>query len=78
MIDMAMLEESNSANIMQDFREYVDTNSQSNGQSADSTGPMHYLFPKFSTIRMPKNGVPNYEECLQSSVVGEFNRVCER
>ena len=51
---------SNSAKtgIMQDFLELVDINSQSNGQSADSTGPTHYFLPKFTTIQMPKNDVP--------------------
>ena len=65
---------SNSAktSVMQDFLEFVDTNSQPNGRSADSTGPTHYFLPKFSTIQMPKNGVPNYKG-LQRSVVGECN-----
>ena len=59
--------------VMQDFLQFVDINSQPNGRSADSTGPTHY-FPKFSTIHAPKPGVPNYQERLTCSVVGEFNR----
>ena len=63
---------SNSAktSIMQDF---LDMNSQPNGRSADSTGPTHYCLPKFTTIQMPKSGVPHYEH-VQRSLVGEFNR----
>ena len=57
-----------------DFPEFVDINSQPNGRSADSTGPTHNFLPKFTTIQMPKNGVPKYEERLKRSVLGEFNR----
>ena len=60
--------------VMQDFLQFVDINSQPNGRSADSTGPTHYFLPKFSTIHAPKPGVPNYQERLTCSVVGEFNR----
>ena len=60
--------------VLQDFLKFVDINNQPNGQLADSTGPTHYLLPKFTTIQMPKNDVSNYEERLQRSVVGKFNR----
>lgn len=60
--------------VMNDFLLFVDVNSQPNGRSADSSGPTSYFLPKFSTIQAPKPGIPNYEERLQRSVVGEFNR----
>lgn len=60
--------------IHHDFIQFVDFNSQPNGRSADSSGPTSYFLPKFSTIQCPKVSVPNYEERLARSVVGEFNR----
>ncbi len=67
---------SNSAKtgVMEDFLTFVDMNSQPNGQSADSSGPTSYFLPKFTTIQTPKTSVSNYEERVQRSVVGEFNR----
>ena len=67
---------SNSAktSVQQDFLEFVDLNSQPNGRSADSTGPTRYFLPKFTTIQTPKPNVCHYEERVQRSVVGEFNR----
>ncbi len=56
------------------FLEFVDCNSQPNGRSADSTGPIFYFSPQFTTIQMPKKGVPHYKDRLRRSVVGEFNR----
>ena len=58
-----------------DFMQFVDTNSQPNGRSADSASATHYLLPKFLTIQIPKSGVCNYEKRVQQSLVGEFNRV---
>ena len=58
-----------------DFLQFVDTNSQLNGRSADSASATHYLLPKFRTIQIPKSGVCNYEKRVQQSLVGEFNRV---
>ncbi len=60
---------------MEKFLEFVDTNTQPNGRSADSSGPTHYFLPKFATIQTPKPTVAHYEERLARSVVGEFNRV---
>ena len=67
---------SNSAKstVMQDFLKFVDTNSQPNGRSEDSTGPTFYFLPKFSTIQTPKMGTANYAERVARSVVGKFNR----
>ena len=59
---------------MEEFLLFVDINSQSNGRSADSSGPTLYFLPKFSTIQAPKFGVNQFEEHLKRSVVGEFNR----
>ena len=67
---------SNSAktSVMNDFLTFVDQNSQPNGRSADSYGPTHYFLSKFTTIQTPKQGVCNYSERAQRSVVAEFNR----
>ena len=59
------------------FLQFVDSNSQPNGRSADSASATHYLLPKFRTIQIPKAGVCNYEARVQQSLVGEFNRVQE-
>lgn len=50
---------------------YLYRNSQPNGRSADSHGPTHYFISKFQT---PKKDVANYQERVQTSVVGEFCR----
>ena len=57
------------------FLSFVDSNSQPNGRSADSTSASHYFLPKFRTLQTPKKGVCNYEQRYSQSVVGEFNRV---
>ena len=67
---------SNSAksSVKEDFLSFVDINSQPNGRSADSSGPTFYFLAKFTTIQSPKKDVANYEQRVQRSVVGEFNR----
>lgn len=57
------------------YLEFIDTNSQPNGRSADSSSATHFFLPKFSTIQIPKHGVPRYEQRVKESLVGEFNRV---
>ena len=57
-----------------DFIRYVDCNSQANGRKSDSYGATHYFLPKFTTMRMPSDGVLHYNEKMATSVVGEFNR----
>lgn len=63
---------SSKTSVMEDFFAFVDTNSQPNGQKADSTGHTFYFLLKFSTLQTPKAGCPHYEECLSRSVAGEF------
>ena len=51
--------------------EFVNINSQSNEQPADSSGPIAYFLPKFSTIQVPKSAVCYYlEERMARTVVG--------
>ena len=59
----------------QKFLEFVDHNSQPNGRHLDSHNPTHYFLPTFTTITTPKEGVHDYENRLQTSVVGVFNRL---
>ena len=57
------------------FFSFVDSNSQPNGHSDDSSSATYYFLPKFRTIQTPKKAVRNYEERYSQSVVGEFNCV---
>ena len=66
---------SSKSSAKQDFLQFIDNNSQPNGQSADSASTTHYLLPNFRTIQTPKKGVCNYDERVTQSLVGEFNRV---
>lgn len=59
---------------MDDFLAFVDANSQPNGRSSDSTSATFYFLSKFSTLKTPKAGCPQYEEHLSRSLVREFNR----
>ena len=43
--------------IMNDFISFVDANSQPNGRSAESHGPIPYFISKFATIQTPKKNV---------------------
>lgn len=61
--------------VMEQFLRFLDLNSQAKGRSADSTGPTFYFLPNFTTIQMPKAGIPHYEERLTRSLVGEFHQV---
>ena len=67
---------SNSAkvSVMDNFLSFVDAVSQPNGRSENSYGPTSYFLSKFTTVQMPKKNVPNYQERLMRSVVGEFNQ----
>lgn len=58
-----------------DFLDFVDINSQPNGRREDSTSSTHYFLPIFKTIQMPKKGVHHYNQRIEESVVGVFNRV---
>ena len=57
-----------------DFLKFVDENSQENGRRFDSKNATHYFLPKFTSVTIPKTSDPKYEEKLQSSLTGEFNR----
>ena len=59
--------------VLDDFLQFVELNSQPNGRSADSHGVTHFFLSKFTTIRMPSRGAKNYDEKMKSSLVGEFN-----
>ena len=60
--------------VMEDFLAFVENNLQPNGRSSDCHGPTRYFISKFTTIQSPKKDVHSYDECLQRSVVGEFNK----
>ena len=57
--------------VMQDVLEFVDINSQPNGRLILQA--LHIFCLSLLPFRCQKNDVFNYEECLQRSVVGEFN-----
>ena len=59
--------------VQDDFINFVDHNSQPNGQKSDSHGATHFL-PKFTCVRMPSHGVLHYDEKMSLSLVCEFNR----
>ena len=61
--------------VREDFQRFIDLNSKPNCRSSDSHSSTHYFLPKFTTIRMPSQGVTNYDEKMASSLVGEFNRL---
>ena len=52
---------------MEEFLQFIEINSQSNGRPADSTGPTTYFLPKLTTIQAPKAVVSHYEERLGRS-----------
>ena len=61
--------------VMAQFLEFVDTNSQPNGRQAGSYSSHFFFHPKFTRIAPPREGEKNYEEKAQSSLVYEFNRI---
>ena len=65
---------SSKSSVMEDFLSFVDSNSQPNGRSADSSGPTYYFLSKFSTLQAPTPNSPHFQEHLSRSVIGEFNR----
>ena len=60
--------------VMVDFLEFVDLNSQPNGRQAGSYSAQFFFLPKFTRIAAPRDGEKNYEEKMQSSVVFQFNK----
>ena len=61
--------------VMSQFLEFVDHNSQPNGRQASSYSAQYFFLPKFTRIHPPKVGEKNYEEKCTASLVCEFNRV---
>ena len=64
---------SGKVSVMDEFLSFVDAVSQPNGRSENSHEPTSYFLSKFTTVQMPRKNVPNYQEKLKRSVVGEFN-----
>ena len=60
--------------VMSQFLEFVDANSQTNGRQAGSYSAQFFFLPKFTRVATPKNGEKSYDEKSRSSVVSEFNR----
>ena len=52
-----------------DFLAFVDSVSQPSAH-----GPTYYF--KFRTVQMPKKNVPNYQQKVRRSIVGEFTKRC--
>ena len=61
--------------VMSEFLNFVDANSQPNGRRAGSYSAQFFFLPKFTCIATPRAGEKNYEEKSKSSTVAEFNRV---
>ena len=63
--------------VLDDFLTFVDSNSQPNSRTADSSGPTSYFLSSFTMLNRPKKDVSNYEERYKRSVVGVFTRAQE-
>ncbi len=61
--------------VLDQFLEFVDANSQPNGRQGGSYSAQFFFHPKFTRIAPPRVGEKNYEEKAHSSLVYEFNRV---
>ena len=59
--------------VLDDFLQFIELNSQPNGRSAYSHGATHFFLSKYTSIRMPSRGAKNYDKKMKSSLVGEFN-----
>lgn len=57
------------------MNDFLDINDQANGRSANFAGPTFYFLSKFSSIQMPRT-IPNHQEHVKGSVVGDFNWSC--
>ena len=47
--------------VMEQFLEFVDMNSQPNGRQANSYSAQYFFLPKFTRITLPREGEKNYE-----------------
>ena len=59
--------------VQEDFLRFVDSNSQPDGRSADSSGTTFYFSLKFTTIPSPKPTVHHFEErftCWKGEITG--------
>lgn len=61
--------------VMAEFLEFVDSNSQPNGRQAGSYSAQFFFLPKFTRIAAPREREKNFDEKAKSSLVAEFNRV---
>ena len=61
--------------VLSQFLEFVDANSQPNGRQASSYSAQFFFLPKFAQVDAPSGGEKNYDEKCKSSIVYEFNRV---
>ena len=61
--------------VLSQFLEFVDANSQLNGRQASSYSAQFFFLPKFTRVDAPREGEKNYDEKCKSSIVYEFNRV---
>ena len=59
--------------VMREFLEFIDNNSQPNGRQEGSYSA-HFFLPRFTRIVAPAEREKNHEEKSRSSVVAEFNR----
>ena len=58
--------------VMSEFLNFVDANSQPNGRQAGSYSAQFFFLPKFTRIATPRAGEKNYKEKSKSSVVAAF------
>ena len=61
--------------VMAQFLQFLDANSQPNGHQAGSYSAQFFFHPKFTRIAPPREGEKNYEEKAHPSLVYEFNRI---
>ena len=61
MKDTVMLRRSAKISVKEEFLQFVDSNSQPNGRSLNSTGPIWHFLSTFTSIQTPKHSVKNYE-----------------
>jgi hypothetical protein len=60
--------------VMAEFLDFVDNNSQPNGRQEGSYSAHYFFLPQFTRIVGPAEGEKNFEEKRKSSVVAQFNR----
>ena len=63
------------SDMMSEFLDFVDANSQPNRCQAGSYSAQFFFLPKFTCVATPRVGEKNFDEKSKSSVVAEFSRV---